>query len=197
LEIRIGRFLDGELSPQERRLLESEMQQDRHAKELFEQMRVLHECSCGVVTHEVLERGADPAEVFERAWQQSQRSLWRRIAPGGHERQGWRWGARAEGYLRFAVGVAAGLLLGLVLRFGPGSPPQIPSNLTTSSQPLVAGNVPSDRYEQPEVIPARFEPRRINRQVDWLVYTDRDGNQWLIEGTREGVAKPAVYPNGL
>ena len=141
LEISIGRFLDGELSPQERGLLETELQRDRHAKELFEQMRLLHECSCGVVTHEVLGRGADPAEVFERAWQQNKRSFWRRIARGGLQRHGWRWGARAEGHgtpnaksrvwephLRFAVGVAAGLLLGLVVHFVPLPYSQTPSN---------------------------------------------------------------------
>ena len=100
LEILIGRLLDGELSPQERSRLEGEIQRDPQAKSLYEQMRVLHECSCGVVTHEVLGRGADPAAIFERAWQQSKQSVWRQVARGGLERQGWRWGARADGHLR-------------------------------------------------------------------------------------------------
>ncbi len=39
--------------------------------------------------------------------------------------------------------------------------------------------------------------RQIQRVVDWYVYTDQDGNQWLIEGTREGMVKPAVYRDGL
>jgi anti-sigma factor RsiW len=199
LEVMIGRLLDGELSPKERCLLESELQQDRQAKELYEQMRVLHECSCGVVTHEVLGRGADPAEVFERAWQQSKRSFWRRVAKGGLERKGWRLGTRADGHLRFAVGVAAGLLLGLVLRFVPLPHSQIPSNLTSSSQPRVAVDVPPGRYSPVEVTPVRQSagPRRITREVDWYVYTDRDGNQWLIEGTQEGKVRPAAYPDGL
>ena len=201
LEILIGRLLDGELSPKERCLLESELQQDRQAKELYEQMRVLHECSCGVVTHEILGRGADPAEVFERVWQQSKRSFWRRIARGGLERKGWRWATQADGHLRFAVGIAAGLLLGLVLRFVPLPYSQIPSNLPSNltSQPLVAVDVPPDRYSPVEVTPVRQSagPRRITREVNWYVYTDRDGNQWLIEGTHEGRVRPAAYPDGL
>jgi hypothetical protein len=223
LEIRIGKFLDRELSPQERGLLETELQRDRHAKELFEQMRLLHECSCGVVTHEVLGQGADPAEVFERAWQQNKRSFWRGIARGGLRRDGSRWGARADGYLRFAVGVAAGLLLGLALHFVPLPPSQTPS--TTPTQPLVAVDVPSGRSGQIEmgsgpqvhdsalgspsqmrnngfrapVVSVRSpgDPGRTTREVDWYVYTDRAGNQWLIEGTHEGMVKPAVYRDGL
>jgi len=227
LEILIGRLLDGELSPQERSRLEDEIQRDPQAKSLYEQMRVLHECSCGVVTHEALGRGADPAAVFERAWQQSKRSLWRQVARGGLERQGGRWGARADGHLRwgpqtqrnafgiprFAVGIAAGLLLGLVLRFVPLPHAPIPSSLS-SSQPPVARNVPPDTYSPIEVdsasrtrdsafavpvVPVRQSagPRRITREVDWYVYTDRDGNQWLIEGTREGTGRSAAYPDGL
>jgi anti-sigma factor RsiW len=196
LEILIGRLLDGELSPQERSHLEDEIQRDPQAKSLYEQMRVLHECSCGVVTHEVLGRGADPAAVFERAWQQSKQSVWRQVAKEGLERQGWRWGARADGHLRFAVGIAAGLLLGLVLRFVPLPHSPIPSNL--SSQPQVAVDVPPGGNGQmgiPVVQPGN--PRQITREVNWYVFTDRDGNQWLIEGTHEGLVKPAVYRGSL
>lgn len=224
-EILIGKLLDGELSPKEQGLLEGEIQQDPRAKSLYEQMRVLHECSCGVVTHEVLGRGTDPAAVFERAWQQSKRSLWRQVARGGLERQGGRWGARADGHLRFAVGIAAGLLLGLVLRFVPLPYSQIPSNLSSSSQPQVVVDVPPDTYspmvrnsgsptqsfargspsqtrETAFAVPVMpvsqsVGPRRITREVDWYVYTDRDGNQWLIEGTREGTVRSAAYPDGL
>lgn len=211
-EILIGKLLDGELSPQERSRLENEIQMDRHAQELFEQMRVLHECSCGVVTHEVIGRGADPAVIFERAWQQSQRSLWQRMATGGRERQGRRWGVTADGHLRFAVGIAAGLLLGLVLRFVPLPLHQIPSNLPSSSQPSVAVDVPSGPRSLLEtgsptpsnptgspvtLVRQSTDPHRVTREVDWYVYTDRDGNRWLIEGTREGRMKSAAYPNGL
>lgn len=209
VEILIGKFLDGELSLPERGLLETELQRDRRAKELYEQMRLLHECSCGVVTHEVLGRGADPAEIFERAWQQNQRSFWRRIARGGLERDGSRGGSCVDRHLRFAVGVAAGLLLGLALHFVALSHSRTPS---IPSPPFVARDVPSGTYRSAEVVPvgggpnatARVWPprqpsdlRQIQRVVDWYVYTDQDGNQWLIEGTREGMVKPAVYRDGL
>jgi anti-sigma factor RsiW len=214
LEILIGKLLDGELSPRERGLLESEIPMDRHAKELFEQMRVLHECSHGVVTHEVLGRGADPAVIFERAWQQSKQSLWRRGATGGYERQGRRWGARADGHLRFAVGIAAGLLLGLVLRFVPLPLTQTLSNSPSSSQAPVATNFSPETYNASPVaaVPSTRtassggamtlvrqapDPRLTREGVDWYVYTDRDGNRWLIEGTREGRMRSAAYPDGL
>lgn len=218
LEIQIGKFLDGELSLPERSLLETELQRDRRAQELFEQMRLLHECSCGVVTHEVLGRGADPAEIFERAWQQNKRSFWRRIARGGLERDGSRGGSYVDRHLRFAVGVAAGLLLGLTLHFVSLSHSRTPS--TNPSQPLVAVDVPSGPSRPIEMgpqmghasgpasgnngfgaamVPVRApgDLRQIQRVVDWYVYTDQDGNQWLIEGTREGMVKPAVYRDGL
>ena len=201
LEILIGKFLDGELSPKERCLLESELERDGHAKELLEQMRVLHECSCGVVTHEVLGRGADPADIFEHAWQQNKRSFWRRIARGGLKRDGARWGSqtreRAFGVPRFAAGLAAGLLLGLVLQFVPVSQEKLPSNLPSQSR--VAGDVPSGRYGQSGFVPASqpANPRQVTREVNWYVYTDRAGNQWLIEGTQEGMVKPAAYGGDL
>lgn len=199
IEILIGKFLDGELSPKERCLLDSEIERDRHAKDLFEQMRLLHECGCGVVTQEVLERGADPADVFERAWQQSKRSFWRRIARGGLQRKGWLGGARADGHLRFAVGLAAGLVLGLIFQFVPVPLFQSLSNLP--SQPQVAvENVPPGTFGQSGIVPVRqpADLRQVQRMVDWYVYTDRAGNQWLIEGTREGTAKPAAaYRDGL
>jgi hypothetical protein len=99
------------------------------------------------------------------------------------------------------------LLLGLVLRFVPLPQTQIPS-----TQPRVAVDVPPGTYSPIEkgppprdnafgapVVPVSQStgPRRVTREVDWYVYTDRDGNQWLIEGTREGSVRSAAYPDGL
>jgi hypothetical protein len=211
LELLIGKLLDGELSPKERRLLDNELEQDGHAKELLEQMRTLHECSCGVVTHEVLGRGADPEELFERAWQQNKRSLWRRVVrvpkrdgsrlgsriADGHVR----WGSQTRGFAfgqsRFAVGVAAGFLLGLVLHFVAVQYWRTPTNI--SSGPPVARNVPPGRYEQMGIRPVvqPEDPRQPTREVDWYVFTDRAGNQWLIEGVQEGLVKSAAYRGSL
>jgi anti-sigma factor RsiW len=198
LEILIGKSLDGELSPQERRLLESELEQNRYAKELFEQMRVLHECSCGVVTHEILGQGADPVEVFERAWQQNERSLWRRvITADGHLH----WGSQTRrigfGGGRFAVGLAAGFLLGLVLHFVLAQLSETPTNVPSES--LVAREPSPAQDGRMVASPGirRGAPREITREVDWYVFTDRTGNQWLIEGVREGMVRPAAYRGSL
>ena len=198
LELWIGKLLDGAISPQERSLLENELQRDGRARDLLEQMRTLHECSCGVVTHEIFGRGADPEEIFERAWQQNKRSFWRR-AVGTPKRDGSRLGSLiADSRLQLAVGVAAGFLLGLIVQFTPvrHTTPNL-SNLP--SRPPVAGDVPSGRGGPIGITPVvqTADPRQINRYVDWRVVTDRDGNQWLIEGTREGLVKPAAYRGSL
>ena len=198
LEILMGKLLDGEISPAEQRLLERELEQNGQARELLEQLQALHECSRDVVTHDVLEGGADPGEVFERAWQQNKRSLWRRVTQAdGHLR----WVAQALrvafGEPRFAVGLAAGFLLGLSLHLVlvRGSGPAV----ETPSRPRIARGVSPGMSQPSDVAPA-FEPRiprEITRKVDWYGFTDPAGNQWLIEGIREGMVKPAAYHDDL
>ncbi len=198
LEILIGKSLDGELSPKERCLLENELQQNSDAKELFEQMRVLQECSCGVVTHAILRRGADPADVFERAWQQDKRSFWRRVAQRVPRREGARVGARADGHLRFVAGVAAGLLLGLILNFVS----VVRTNTAGDVPPWrsqFARNVPPDGNGQLGMLPASLpqDPVQIDPSVDWYVYTDQAGERWLLAGTREGIVQTVAERGGL
>ena len=41
------------------------------------------------------------------------------------------------------------------------------------------------------------DPWRVMRKVDWYSFTDETGSQWLIEGVREGVARPAAYYDDL
>jgi hypothetical protein len=225
LDIWIGRLLDGEISPKERCLLENEFERDRQARELFEQMRVLHECSCGVVTHAILEQGSDPAAIFERAWQQSKRSFWRRVARGGLEREGTPRETWAQRRGRLAVGIAAGFLLGLLLNLLPIPRAHIPS--AAPSGPLVARDVPSGRedgvpntmvraWDRPsnatlrvgsaepelmemEILPASQpqDPSRNTVEVDWYIFTDRAGNQWLLEGTYEGAVNPTAPADDL
>jgi hypothetical protein len=184
LEMLIGKLLDGEISPAEQRLLERELERNGRARELLEQMRVLHECSGEVVTHGILGGGADPGEVFERAWQQYKGSLRRRVV-------------KTDGYLRFAVGLAAGFLLGLALHFvlvrGPETTPNKPS------QPRIAMDVPWETDGRTEIVPAVESrmPREVTRSVDWYEFTDQTGNRWLVEGFREGVARPTAYYSDL
>lgn len=198
LEILIGKLLDGEISPAEQRLLERELERDGQARELLEQLQALHECSREVVTHDVLEAGADLGEVFERAWQQNKRSLWRRVVQAdGPLRRVPQTLRIAFGEPRFAVGLAAGFLLGLSLHFVlvRGSGPVV----ETPSPPRIARAV-SPGLDQPSGVAPVFEtsvPREVMRKVDWYGFTDQAGNQWLIEGIREGMVKPAAYHGDL
>ncbi len=199
LEILIGKSLDGELSPKEQCLLENELQQDSHAKELFEQMRVLQEWSCGVVAQEILARGAEPADVFERAWQQDKRSFWRRVAQRVPRREGARVGARADGHLRFVAGIAAGLLLALILDFASVLHTKTSGDVRPWGQ-QVARNVPPDGSGQIGMMQASLpqESLQINPPgVNWYVYTDQAGNRWLIEGTSEGMVQPVAEQGDL
>ncbi len=190
LEILIGKLLDGELSPAEQRLLESELEHNSAARELLEQLRMLRECSREVVACEILGPGVDPQEIFSRAWQRNKRSFRHRVVEAdGHLRQVLQ--------PRFAVGLAAGFVLGLALHFvlvrGSKPPAEAPA------QPPVAQGVPDERYEWDTFRPTT-EARnfgQITRNVDWYAFTDQRGNQWLIEGMREGVVKPAAYDGDL
>ncbi|MEN6425433.1 MAG: hypothetical protein ABFE13_08725 [Phycisphaerales bacterium] len=179
LEVLIGKLLDGEISPAEQRLLDRELEQDSRARTLLEQMRMLHECSGQVVAREVRSGGADPQEVFERAWRQSKGSTWRGVV-------------RIGGLPRFATGLAAGFFLGLVLHLvlvgGLKPRENIPIDPTIAD----AGN-------QNRVWPVLERPDspQITREVEWYGFTDQAGNQWLVEGLREGVAKPVSYRGGL
>jgi anti-sigma factor RsiW len=184
LEILIGKLLDGEISPAEQRLLDSELARNGQARELLEQLRTLHECGGEAVAREVLGQGADPEMVFDRAWQQHKKSLWRRVV-------------RAGGRLRFAVGLAAGLILGLVLHFvlvGGAKPP-----VEAAGAPQIAVNDTRGAYESTGILPTvpAQAAHQITREVDWYVFTDQTGDRWLIEGVREGTARPVAYRGQL
>jgi hypothetical protein len=178
LEILIGKFIDGEISPAEQRLLEDELERNSEAKALLEQLQVLQESSKAVVASRIQGPAGESAEIFERAWQRRNRSPRRRAVRVG-----------IGGHLRFAVGVAAGFLLGLVLHFllvWSGISPEEP-----------AGPALIAKGTNPEVGTALAaspdELRPVIRNVDWYSFTDDAGNQWLVNGVREGRVRPAAY----
>jgi len=63
LEIMIGKYLDGEITPSEQRLLEAELDRDPQAKELLAQLREMHERCGEAVVSELLGRSE---EVFDK-----------------------------------------------------------------------------------------------------------------------------------
>ena len=184
LEILIGKYLDGEMTPSERNILEAALEGDSEARELFERLQDLHQSGRQVVASEICRRGKAAEEIFEQAWrQQTNRSARRVMKVGGH--------------LRFAAGLAAGLVIGYAVHFAPlmRSTPQSsqtpPSgiareldNLTDVHRPALL-MLPSDGAGN------------VIRNVDWYSFTDEAGDQWLIEGFRESIVRPAVYHGGL
>lgn len=183
LEILMGKFLDGEITPSEQRMLEAAVEENPQAKELLEQLQQLHERSCEVVASEVLEKGEPAEQVFERAWQQSKHPLRRVIRVGGH--------------IRFAAGLAAGLVIGLALHFAllaRSAPPSMPTQPTMVTQdvPYPSGIGKSDVLPVPP-----DQTRNVIRNVDWFNFTDDDGDQWVVEGLRENIVRPAAYSGDL
>ena len=179
VEVLIGKLLDGEISPLEQRLLDRQLEQDARARALLEQLRVLHECSGQVVAREVRSGGADPQDVFERAWRQSKGSAWGRVVCIG-------------GLPRFAAGLAAGFILGLILHFVPVGGSKAPIDNAGEMTIADAGNP-----NQVQPVLERPDSPRVTREVEWYGFTDQAGNRWLVEGFREGVATPVSYRGDL
>ncbi len=179
IEILIGKHLDGEITPGEQRILDAELDRDPRASELLAELKDLHERSSELVASSIIGRGAVPADIFERAWQQAEHPVRRAV--------------KRVGYARVAVGVAAGFLMGLAVQFilpGAFAPPNEPAAPGAFVRNL--GSPPE--FEQPTFpeFPANAAGDPI-RNVDWYNFTDKQGNQWLIEGLRESTVRPAAY----
>lgn len=194
LEILIGKYIDGEISPTEQYMLDERLQSDSQAKELFEQLQDLHRRSQEVIGSEVLDSGKDAQEIFERAWQQTKRPLRRVIYMSSR--------------LRFAVGLAAGLIIGLTLHFALFA--QLTNKGSEAPAKQVAKNYQAPVTQVAQDTSSITDPDRpiggssmpdssenVIRNVDWYSFTDEDGQQWLIERVRQNVVRPAVYQEGL
>ena len=181
LEILIGKYVDGQATPIEQHLIEREMNQDPRARELYEQWRTLSELGREMVVDKIVKKGASPEDIFEQAWQRHKGSLWRRIA-------------KPDGHLRFAVGVAAGFLLGVILHFTLVWTNGTTGEVVSRRGPMVKDTVGPMREDRKEANPSvAAAPRSVNRNVDWYGFTDEAGNQWLVQGVQEGRVRPAAY----
>jgi hypothetical protein len=184
LEIMIGKYLDGEITPSEQHLLEAELDKNPQAKELLGQLQEMHERCGEAVASELLGRGGTPDEIFERAWRQRSSQPLRSMV-------------KIRGHVRFAVGLAAGLAIGLALHFVL---PIISSPEGDSAGPGPLAQVPEDkvRIEQsafPGLAAESADDAILN--VDWYNFTDKQGNKWIVEGLRQDIVRPAVYYEGL
>lgn len=181
LEILISKFLDSEITPGERRLLDAELAQNAESRRLFQAMERIHGQARTAVSL-VTSGGRQAAEVFEQACTQS-RSRLSRAYPAG-----WR---------RFAAGLAAGLIIGAgatvyVLRWIP--------RMTPDAQPVaVAGNEGEVTISKPPAGWPDINSTAGNaiREVDLYNFTDASGGQWLVEGLREKHIQPAMYYQDL
>ena len=180
LEILIGKYLDGEITPSEQQILETELNKDPEAEELLRQFQDLHERSCEVLASELLGKGKTPEEIFAQAYRRQSKNPFQRIM-------------KYRGIIRFAAGVAAGLIIGLSMHF------VLPAATTSQNMPAPPNAVArtTDNGETPErqgLPPRPTDPTGdVVRNVDWYNFTDEHGNQWLIEGLRENIVRPAVY----
>ena len=184
LEILIGKYLDGEITPSEQQILQAELDSNPQAKELLEQLQDLHEHSCEAVASEITGAGKEAGEIFEQAWQRRSVNPLRRIL-------------KMDVRLRFAAGLVAGLAIGLILHFvltlvSTPQSPEVPANILAQNEGNRMDAV-QYTYPQPLIDPAG----NSMRNVDWYSFTDNQGNQWLIEGLRENTVRPAVYYGDL
>jgi len=184
LEILIGKYLDGEITPSEQCILQTELERDIKAKELLGQLQDLHERCCETVASEIITAGKEAEQIIERAWRQRSANPLHRIL-------------RIDGRLRFAAGLAAGLAIGFILHFvlpfiSARQSPAVPTNMLAQK----AGNqMDAEQIISPE--PMTEPAGNSLRNVDWYSFTDKQGNQWLIEGLRENIVRPAVYYGDL
>jgi anti-sigma factor RsiW len=179
LDILMGKHLDGEITPDEQRLLDQFLAADETAREEFESFRRLHEQTRSAIG-QVLDGGRPMDEVFEAAWRKS--SPARRMRNRFFRRE----------WALTAAGLAAGLVIGFIIHamiLASGVTPQ-PNRGAMVQNPAGQGAL-SPSEIQPSVIPVE------NRNVDWYTVTEPSGDQWLLEGYRRQQVVPAMYYGDL
>ena len=67
IEILIGKYIDGEITPSEQRMLDGAMKKDAGVRELLAQLEQLHERCEEVVGSEVIEKGRSAEEIIASA----------------------------------------------------------------------------------------------------------------------------------
>jgi len=187
LEILIGKYLDSEIMPAEQRLLDAELSGNPESRRLLQQYQQLRDQMRDAFTVGVVETGRSAQEVFETA-----------CAGGGAK--GINRTGRFLGWLRFAAGLAAGVMIGWGAYFilSDSSPSNMPNMPRRSPAVIVEQNGKKLKVAFPRIEPQRTPSRlRVVRNVDWYNFADESGGEWLVEGYRENTVSPAVYHGDL
>jgi anti-sigma factor RsiW len=177
LDILMGKHLDGEITPEEQRLLDQFLADDEAAREEFESFRRLHEQTRSAV-EQALEGGRPMDEVFEAAWRKS--SPARRVQNRVFGRE----------WALAAAGLAAGLLIGFAIHgmiVAPGD--------SARPSPIAQNPLINEKLSPSGATP--METPGENRNVDWYTVTEPSGDQWLLEGYRRQQVVPAMYYGDL
>ena len=183
MEILIGKYIDSEITPAEQRLLDKELKVSHEAQQTLHQYKELHEQVQAAMNSEINERGKSCREIFDKAWEQ--RTARRRRGPR-------RWGS----LVRFGLGLAAGLALGLSSYFL--LPRDNSKEMGIKPTKLVAENItPKLAAEIKPLIHRKATRPKVLRNVDWYNFTDDAGDQWWVQGVRENAVSPAVYHGDL
>ena len=180
LEILMGKQLDGEIGAAEARLLQDHLARDPQARQRLNQLQGLHIQSQEALTEALQAKGRPAQDIIESAMRQTRES----------GRLQW---VRNCVCSQFAAGLAAGLLIsaGALLVFGPGRAPR--PSLPGSGHPLnPAATLHTD--QTPDLADGMPQNPHVQRNVDWIMFTDPQGERYLIEGLREARrVQPAVY----
>ena len=135
LEILIGKFLDAEITPAEKQMLDTALEDDPQAAELFKQFKDLHNINRQAVTTNILEKGASPEDIFENAWQAKSKNPFTRFT-------------RHSGTFRIAAAITIGFLIGTFAQINRmATQGQMPGPFNTQSAALI-GQSPQNQQMQ-------------------------------------------------
>lgn len=186
-ELLIGKFLDSEITPAEKRLLDEELKQNPQARQLLLELQQLHQQTQQVFMREIAEQGQPVEQIIQQALQkQPLMARQQRI--------------RLSPWLHLAANVAAGFVLGFgVYHFFAHSntPETIPAPQAPQSPVVQANPAPKEIHRVAEDLrPRLLLPGKTGR-VDYYLYPDPSGSEWLIEAYRDTGVETASYHGDL
>lgn len=188
-EILIGKYLDGEITAAEQSALQEAMDGNDKFRELFEQLQELHRRCEQAVGAELIAQGGEADDIFDMALRRRQGRFVKLACRRPR--------LMSSGWVRFAVGLAAGILLGIGVHLAL-SAGEVPDGGTAQPVAMIPpGGDAGRRQETPSEADKNEEGSNVVRNVDWYSFTDDTGNEWLIEGYRENVVRPAAYRGDL